>query len=200
MRLGYTNVVRYPAGYIAWREAYPDLQVCEARTHRLQPGQYFPPCVLTAGERGPDFAYLGLEQESANFFLADVPTEFVLLKYYGEHCYQCVQEVDEYNRLFSMLRDDPVLGTRMKMIGIGVGDNQRSVLRFKRSHEIPYPLLPDERQLMFESVGAGEIPLIYLVRILPDARIQVVLYHEGGLDDVEGLFQRIREAVEGSGE
>ena len=198
MRLGYTNVIRYPAGYIVWREAYPDLQVCEVRTYRLQPGQYFPPCVLTAADRTPDFAYLGLDQESANFFLADVPAEFVLLKYYGEHCHQCVQEVDQYNRLFTMLRDDPELGPRLRMIGIGVGDTQRSVLRFKRSHQVPYPLLPDERQLMFESVGAGEIPLIYLVRILPDARIQVVLYHEGGLDDVEGFFQRIRQAVGGS--
>lgn len=195
MRLGYTNVIRYPAGYIAWREHYPDLQVCETRSHRLQPGQYFPPCVLTAADRTNDFAYLGLQQESANFFLADVAAEFVLLKYYGEHCHQCVQEVEQYSRLFSMLRNDPELGQRLKMIGIGVGDNQRSVLRFKRSHQVPYPLLPDERQLMFESVGAGEIPLLYLVRILPDARVEVVQYHEGGLEDVDGLFALIKKAV-----
>ncbi len=195
MRLGYANVIRYPAGYIAWREAYPDLQVCETRAHRLQPGQYFPPCVLTVADRSQDYAYLGLEQESAHFFLADVPAEFVLLKYYGENCYQCVQEVDQYNRLFTLLHNDPELGPRLKMIGIGVGDTQRSVLRFKRSHQVPYPLLPDERQVMFESVGAGEIPLIYLVKILPDARVQVVLYHEGGLENVETLFELIRKAV-----
>ncbi len=81
------------------------------------------------------------------------------------------------------------------MIGIGVGDNQRSVLRFKRTYHVLYPLLPDERQLMFESVGAGEIPLIYLVQILPDTRVQVLLYHEGGLDDVNELFKRIKNAV-----
>ena len=197
MRLGYTNVIRYPAGYIAWREHYPDLQVCEPRIHRLQPGQFFPPCELTAADRTRDFAYLGLEQESANFFLADVAAELVLLKYYGEHCHQCVQEVGQYNRLFTLLRDDPELGPRLKMIGIGVGDNQRSVLRFKRAHNIPYPLLPDERRLMFESVGAGEIPLLYLVRILPDSRVRIMLYHEGGLEDVQGLFRLIKDAAMG---
>lgn len=195
MRLGYANVIRYPAGYIAWREHYPDLQVCEVRSHRLQPGQYFPPCVLTASDRTEDFAYLGLEQESANFFLADVPADFVLLKYYGENCHQCVQEVGQYNRLFTLLRDDPLLGPRVKMIGIGVGDTQHSVLRFKRSHQVPYPLLPDERQVMFESVGAGEIPLIYLVKILPNARVQAVLYHEGGLEGVDAFLNRIKKAV-----
>ena len=195
MRLGYSNVTRYPAGYIAWREAYPDLQVCENRAHRLQPGQFFPPCVLTTADRTPDFAYLGLEQESANFFLADVPAEFVLLKYSSEHCYQCVQEVERYNRLFTLIQDDPQLEPRLKMIGIGVGDNQRSVLRFKRAHNIPYPLLPDERRVMFESVGAGEIPLLYLVQILPDARVQVMLYHEGGLENVDALLNQIRDAL-----
>lgn len=195
MRLGYTNVIRYPAGYIAWREAYPELQVCETLSQRLQPGQSFPPCVLTAADRTQDFAYLGLEQEPANFFLSDIPAEFILLKYSSEHCHQCVQEVHLYNRLFTMLGEDAVQGQRLKMIGIGVGDDRRSVLRFKRKHDVLYPILPDERKVMFEAVGAGEIPLLYLVRIMSDSRMQVILYHEGHVDDIDALFQRIKSAI-----
>jgi peroxiredoxin len=192
VRLGYTNVIRYPAGYLAWKEQYPNLQVCEERSQRLQPGQFFPPCVLTATDKENDFAYLGLHQESATFFLADIQAEYVLLKYYGEHCSLCVQEVPLYNRLFGMIEDDPWLKPRLKMLGIGVGDNQRSVLLFRRAHNVPYPLLADERRVMFDSVGAGEIPLLYLVKILPDARVEILFYHEGHIEDPGVFFQKLR--------
>ncbi|GAB6060614.1 hypothetical protein JCM31598_37310 [Desulfonatronum parangueonense] len=193
MRLGYANVIRYPAGYIAWKEHYPDLQVCDVQNQRLQPGQFFPPCLLTASDRREDFAYLGLDQQAANFFLADVPAEYVLLKYYSEHCSQCVQEAELYNRLFSMIQDAPMLRERLKLIGLGVGDSQRSVLRFKRAHNVSYPLLSDERRILFNSVGGGEIPLIYLVRILPDSRIQVVYYREGHIEDLESFFDLLNK-------
>ncbi len=196
MRLGYVNVIRFPAGYLAWKEHFPDLQVCEERSRRLQPGQFFPPCVLSATDKDRDFAYLGLEQESANFFLADVQADFVLLKYYGEHCSLCVREVPLYNRLFSMIQDDPWLRSRLKMLGIGVGDNQRSVLRFRRAHEAPYPLLADERRVMFDAVGGGEIPLLYLAHILPDSRIKVLFYHEGHMQDLDDLFRLLRQEMQ----
>ncbi|OPL07567.1 MAG: hypothetical protein AVO33_04780 [delta proteobacterium ML8_F1] len=195
MRLGYTNVIRHPAGYLAWKREYPDLQVCEVRTQRLQPGQFFPPCLLTITDRDQDFPYLGLDQPSPNFLLADVRAEFVLLKYFGEQCSVCVQELPLYDRLFAMIQDDPGLARRLKMIGVAVGDSMDSVRRFRREHNVPYPLLADERQVMFESVGAGEIPLIYLVRIQPDARIKVVFYHEGHMPDLESFFARIQNAV-----
>jgi len=196
VRLGYTNVIRYPAGYLAWKEQYPDLHVCEERSQRLQAGQFFPPCVLTATDRQRDFAYLGLDQESANFYLADIPAEFVLLKYYAEHCSQCVQEIFLYNRLFSMIQDDPWLMPRLKMIGIGVGDNQRSVLRFRRTHDVPYPLLADERHVMFDSVGGGEIPLLYLVHILPDARVRIASYHEGSVGNMDIFLITLRHKMQ----
>ncbi|SDB09677.1 Peroxiredoxin [Desulfonatronum thiosulfatophilum] len=193
MRLGYANVIRYPAGYIAWKEQYPDLQVCEEQTQRLQPDHFFPPCLLTVSDRQQDFSYLEMTQPSANFLLADVPAEFVLLKYYSEHCSQCVQEAQLYNRLFAMIQEDPGLRERLKLIGIGVGDSQRSVLRFKRTHNVPYPLLADERRILFDSVGGGEIPLIYLVRILPDSRVQVVYYHEGHIEDLGSFFDLLNK-------
>lgn len=194
MRLGYTNVIRYPAGYLAWKESFPDLQVCKQRGQRLQPGQFFPPCVLTAADRERDFVYLGLDQPSADFFLAEVRAEFVLLKYYGEQCSVCVREAPLYNRLFNLIQDDPDLASRVKIIGIGVGDNRQSVLRYKRTHNVPYPLFTDERRVMFDSAG-GEIPLLYLVRILPDSRLKILSFHEGHLEDVDELFAMIKDAA-----
>lgn len=190
MRLGYVNVIRYPAGYIAWVEHFPEQQTSVDHSHRLQPGEFFPPCLLTASDRQRDFAYLGIDQESADFFLADVRADLVLLKYYGEYCSQCVQDLPHYERLFTMIEDDTDLD--MKMIGIGVGNDQRSVLRFQRAHKVPYPLLADERRIIFNSVGGGEVPLLYLVRIMPEARVKVVFFHEGHVEDMDGLFERIK--------
>lgn len=195
MRLGYTDVIRYPAGYLAWKAAYPDLQVCEVRVQRLEPGQFFPPCVLAAADPEHDLAYLGLPGQSVTFFLADVQADFVLLKYYGEHCSQCVQEVPLYNRLFAMIQADSALAGRLKMVGVGVGDDRRGVLRFKSRRGVDYPLLPDERRVMLDAVGGGEIPLLYLVRILPDSRVQVVFHHQGHLEDLDAFFRRLKQAV-----
>lgn len=196
MRLGYSNVIRFPAGYMAWREQFPDPRACEQRSRRLQPGDYFPPCVFTAADRERDFSYLGIVQRSADFVLSDVRAEFILLKYYGEHCSQCVKEAPLYNRLFTMITQDDWLGPRMKMIGIGVGDSRRSVLRFRSAHGVAYPLLADERRTAFDSAGGGEIPLLYLLRVLPDARLQVLLYHEGHMQDLETLFTAIKSTAQ----
>ncbi len=196
MRLGYADVVRYPAGYLAWKKDYPDLQTCEVRTQLLQPGQFFPPCVLKAADRQRDFPYLGLSGESGDFSLADVQTDYVLLKYYGEFCSQCVQEVPLYNRLFAMIQQDPDLASRIRMIGIGVGDTLRSVRRFQRKHAVPYPLVADERRVVFDAVGGGELPLLYLVRIMPDSRVRVAFHHQGHVEDLEAFFAQIQQAVQ----
>lgn len=195
VRLGYVNVIRYPAGYIAWVEHFPEQLTSADRSHRLQPGEFFPPCLLTASDRRRDFAYLGIDQEPADFFLADVRAELVLLTYYGEYCSQCVKDLPLYARLFDMIENDPDLD--VKMIGIGVGNDQRSVLRFQRAHNVPYPLLADERRIIFDSVGGGEVPLLYLVRIMPDARVKAVFFHEGHLEDFEELLARIRKEAGG---
>lgn len=196
VRLGYTNIIRYPAGYLAWGKKHPGLQSCEVRSQLLQPGQFFPPCVLKTADRQRDFLYLGLNMETGDFSLSDVQADYVLLKYYGEFCSQCVQEVPLYNRLFAMIQKDPGLGSRIKMIGIGVGDNQRSVRRFQREHAAPYPLVADEHRIMFDAVGGSEIPLLYLVRIMPDSRVRVVFYHQGHMEDLEAFFAQIRQAVQ----
>lgn len=195
MRLGYSNVLRYPAGYIAWKEHSLDLQAYQDRSQRLQPGQFLPPCLLTAADRQRDFAYLGIVQESASFFLSDVRAEFILLTFYSEHCSQCVQEVPLYNRLFAMIQNDPDLGSRAKMIGIGVGDNQRSVLRFGRAHDVAYPLIADERRTMFDSVGGEDIPLLYLVRIQPDFRVKVLFFQKGHMESLDALFAQIKRTA-----
>ena len=97
----------------------------------------------------------------------------------------------ELNRLLDLIKKEPSLAARLKMIGIGVGNLKRDVHRFRREKNIGFPLFSDQSRDLHQSLGEPALPVIYLVRLAqPGPRI--VSVEQGPFTSAQALLKRVK--------
>jgi peroxiredoxin len=198
--LGYTNVKRYPAGYMGWLEAYPEAVVSTADEQKpppLGPGDPFPSCNLVVLENGNDREYLGLPPDAEEFSLEDVRAEYVFVEFFNSLCSTCLEELHRFNRLYRLVQKDPVLSDKLRMIGLGVGNSRHEVAAFRHKQKTLFPLFSDKNGDVFSCLGRSTLPASYLVRRVDgDGReIVLTLKDEAHPGDPEKVFELLKGAI-----
>ncbi|MCJ2165398.1 redoxin domain-containing protein [Pseudodesulfovibrio sp. S3-i] len=196
MRLGYSRVYRYPAGFHGWKARYPDLVVgVKEEKHILTVGDSFPTCRVAVLNGDEDRAYLDLPEGTRFLQLSELKARFLLIQLYNTLCSDCVAETKKLTRFFKQVEADPVLAGRLKIIGLGVYDSNRAVVSFRKHYDVAYPLFSDKGGQIFECLGQAELPLAYLVRAEGDGTWTIELIKRGYFEPDERFLSVLRAAV-----
>lgn len=86
--------------------------------------------------------YLGVTG-GGKFQLGQVPGAVVILEIFSVYCPYCQQEAPQVDALYRAITRHADLKDKVKLVGIGEGNNRYEVDRFKSRYQIPFTLLPD---------------------------------------------------------
>ncbi|MBM3240245.1 redoxin domain-containing protein [Candidatus Poribacteria bacterium] len=155
----------------------------------------FPELIFKQTLSSEDRKYLGLA-ETEKFSLQDIDVEMLIVEYLNIYCYSCQLQASVFNQLYSVIKQDANLKSKVKMIGIGAGNSQREVERFRKEKNIPFPILPDQKFKAYEAIGnAGGTPFTILIRKAEKGEMLVLSHHLGLMKDYEDFLQKINSAL-----
>ncbi len=175
---------------------YPDrVDGVETTRHVLAVGDAFPDCRVAVLSGEEDRQYLGLPEGVKWLSLSDLSARFVLIQLYNTMCNDCVSETKMLTRFFRTVEADPVLAGKLKIIGLGIYDTNRDVVRFKKHYDVLYPLFSDRHGQIFECLGQAQLPLAYLVRSKGDGTWNIELIKRGYFEPDDKFLQTLREAI-----
>lgn len=196
MRLGYSEVYRYPGGFHCWKSSHPErILGDQSGPKALAVGDLFPDCrvALLSGDR--DRTYLELPEGTRWLSLSDLKARFVLIQMYNTLCIDCVRETKLLSAFSLNVEADPALADQIKFIGLGVYDTNRDVVRFRKHYRVHYPLFSDSHGQIFECLGQAELPLAYLVRAMGDGTWRIELIKRGYFVPDDRFLNTLRQAV-----
>ena len=149
-----------------------------------EPGDVLPPLSFQAPDAPGDGAYLGLGSNRA-FSLSDVDAELIMLEIVGVYCPVCFEQAPTLNSVFKQLRRDPVLGGKVKLLGLASGVTPMEIQAMREGQNARYPIVGDPDFVLHERLGSPKTPFTILVR--PDGT--VLDTHLGAIGD-KGAFLR----------
>jgi peroxiredoxin len=151
-------------------------------------GETFPDTGLEAPERLIDRTYLGLETDAA-FSIKDIQADMVLVAMLNIHCMPCQEEAVIYNDLFEQIEADASLRDRIKILGVGVGNNETEIKAFREEYAIRFPIVADLQFELHEAVGEPSTPFSVLVRLEKDSDTEMVaLTYPEAAEEYESIY------------
>jgi len=162
----------------------------------IQVGDSFPDLELVSPREKKYRDYLGLPDKEV-FRLNDIKAEVLIVEFLNKYCYHCQQQAYLMNRIYKEIKKDPELKDRVKMLGIGVGNNWIQLIHFRQEKRIPFPLIPDQDFLAFEGIGyPGGTPFTLIAK--KEGGVFVVKdTHLGIIEDRTAYLEKVREVLAG---
>jgi hypothetical protein len=129
--------------------------------------------------------------------IKDSSTDLLIIEFTNKYCYHCIVQVPLFNELFAAIQTDPKLKAKVKMIGIGVGNNRIQVDSFRRENDIPFPIIPDPYFKVHDLVGQPNTPFTVLARnnkdkgewIVASAHLGLIGDPDAFLDEMKAVLQ-----------
>ena len=137
--------------------------------------------------------YLGLARDGS-FKIHQIKAKVVLIKVFNLYCPVCQSTASAMVELFHQIEKHPDFRGKIKLIGIGAGNNEPEIEVFKQYNNIPFPVFPDEDLSIHKALGEVRTPFYIAVRINRDRSHEIVYTHLGGLTDIQGLLDLMYEA------
>lgn len=166
----------------------------------VSPGDFFPDFQFSSELSTGDAAYLGVGDEIAakgHFLAPDVWGDILVLELFNRFCFGCQQGAPIINKAYELAASDPTLSTRVRFLGVGVGNNLRTVSDFGREFGVPFPLVPDPRFSLLDALGnPGGTPYTIILRRTTEGMMMMGA-HFGVLDSAEGFVEELRMVAEG---
>jgi thiol-disulfide isomerase/thioredoxin len=157
-------------------------------------GESFPAITFPIPKDADDKNYLGLSG-SGSFKITQIKAQAVLIEIFSMYCPYCQKDAPGVNELFQAIENDPELKGRIKIIGLGAGNSAYEVGVYKKTYNVPFPLIPDERFALHKALGETRTPYFLLVRV--DQRgTGLVTYSElAGFKGVESFLEVLRKSA-----
>jgi len=167
----------------------------------LEPGDTFPLIYLDQPSTPEGMAYLGLSdkltpaRKSQKIAISDINTDLVVVEFMNRYCPSCQAQVPIMNRVFELIQRKPDLKNKVKLIGIGSGNNDEELKDFRTEQEIPFPLFQDSEFIAYDAIGEPEgTPFTIMVRRVNN-RFVVLSTHLGRISSAEDLVKEIQDAL-----
>ena len=149
-------------------------------------GKKLPPISFLIPNNPDEKIYLGLSGEGS-FKISQIKAKGVLIKIFNLYCPICQSTASAMAEIFIQIEKNPDLKDKIKLIGIGVGNNPLEVEVFKQTYNIPFPIFPDENFKIHQALGEVRTPFFMAVKMNGDGSQDIVHTHLGGLTNA-GLF------------
>lgn len=157
-------------------------------------GEPFPAITLPAPVSAEDRNYLGLTG-SGPFKLSQVKSPVVLIEIFSMYCPFCQKDAPGINELYRTIENDPQLKGKIKLIGIGAGNTTFEVDVYKKTYQVPFPLLPDEDFTLHKALGETRTPYFIVVKLEKGAPPRVVYSELSGFKAVDSFLQTIKQSA-----
>lgn len=156
-------------------------------------GETLPIIRLPAPNTLEEKNYLGISGQGP-FKVSQIKASLLLIEIFSLYCPQCQASAPEVNALYWMIQELPDLKEKIKIIGIGAGNNMLEVHTFKKNHQVPFPLFPDEDFKIHKDLGEVRTPYFFVVKIRKDMKLEVIYSEEGAFGLSENFLQHILKA------
>ena len=137
--------------------------------------------------------YLGLARDGS-FKIHQIKAKVVLIKIFNLYCPVCQSTASAMVELYHQIEKHPDFKGKIKLIGIGAGNNEPEIEVFKQYNNIPFPLFPDQDLNIHKALGEVRTPFYIAVRINRDRSHEIFYTHLGGITDIQGLLDSMYEA------
>ncbi len=138
-------------------------------------------------------AYLGLSGEGL-FKIPQLKAKGVLIKIFNLYCPICQSTASAMAEMYHRIENNPDLKNKIKLIGIGVGNNALEAQVFKQTYHIPFPIFSDENYEIHRALGEVRTPFFIALKINGEGYQEIVQTHLGGLTDARGFLDLMVEA------
>jgi len=150
-----------------------------------------------------DKQYLGLK-DNLKPILKNVDSDLIIFEFLSVYCTSCQMQSPIFNDLYSAIEKDASLRSRVKMVGLGVGNNQREVERFKEERKITFPILTDPKFAEYERlVNSMRTPYTLLLKkdrngdlTLAGSHMGLIRSYESYLTEIEAVLQYSEDVLE----
>lgn len=187
MRLGYTNVWRYPQGWYGWLDAHPE----DKRNDAPVIGGIYHDRSFSVLGGAPDREYLGLNKDARHFTLYSVATEVLVLQFFNCLCVDCINELEAMERVRGTLGDT---AESILFLGIAIHDTKRNVAAFRRQDWHGFPLVVDNSAESIEELGLASPPLTCILR-KTDSGFTIHYVGRGPAAGESAFIQKIQAAA-----
>lgn len=168
---------------------------------KLDLGKNIPTLLLVNTLTEQEREYLGIRQKGFSllskkqFALKDIQAEFILLEFLNRYCVSCLTQSLVLDSLYHKMQADPFLRHRVKILAIGVGNNEREVQQFREEKNFSFPMIPDPDFMAYDAIGdPGGTPYYLIVRKTPEGQL-LTESHLGLVPSEEQLFQKFKDLI-----
>jgi peroxiredoxin len=167
------------------------LVLARGNGHAVQPpvvGGQLPDFELSVPADANDKAYLNLPGDMLYFGrgvfkVPQIKAPVVILQVFSMYCPHCQDDAPNVNALYGLIDKNPATKGKIKIIGIGGGNNPYEVAIFKKRYQIPFALFPDADFSIHKKLGEVRTPYFVVIRIQPDGSHKVVYSHLASFGD-----------------
>jgi hypothetical protein len=105
-------------------------------------------------------------------------------------------QTPSYNELFKLIEMSPKTRGHIKLIGIALGNTPEEVAVFRRTYQVPFPIVADPRFIANRALGASATPFSIYVRQASSGIPGTVAKTHLGLDtDYQKVFKELQQLV-----
>ena len=141
----------------------------------------FPDLTFTQALSKEEQAYLGIPQKKG-FSFKEIRGNLILTEFISTYCASCQRQAPIFNELYSSIEKDRGLRRKVKMIGVAAGNSLHEVEVYKKTYQVPYPVLADPKFDAHTAVGSPRTPFTIWVRKGTQGKGIVVSTHLGMMD------------------
>ena len=153
-------------------------------------GDLLPDLKLSAPKTPAYKEYLGLTGDSS-FRIPDIKADVVIVEIFSMYCPHCQKEAPVLNKLYHMIENHPTAKGKIKLIGIGAGNDIFEVDYFRKKFEVVFPLFDDEDYIVHEAFGKPGTPYFVVVMGKDDGSYKVVHAQLGGFENPETFLKTV---------
>jgi peroxiredoxin len=156
----------------------------------IKAGEVLPEINLTAPKAASQQEYLGLS-DSDSFKVTDIKADLVIVEIFGVTCPHCNHAAPSINKLYELIESKPESKGKVKVIGIGVGNDSYEVAYFQKKHKVPFPLFDDEDYLVHEQIGEPGTPYFVCVKMNQDGSHDIIHAQAGDFERADDFLEML---------
>lgn len=155
-------------------------------------GDIFPDITLSMTEKTSEREYLGLS-EKVSFRISQIKAELLILEIFSMYCPYCQKEAPIVNELYQIINKREGLKDKIRIIGVGAGNNPFEVDVFRKQYDIQFPLFSDESYAVHKSVGEVRTPYFFVIKNTGDKKNTLIYSKVGSIQDPKQFLEMILE-------
>lgn len=155
-------------------------------------GEAFPNITLPFPEKADEKEYLGLTGKGP-FRISQIKAELLILEIFSMYCPYCQKEAPIVNELYQIINKREDLKNKIRIIGVGAGNNPFEVDVFRNQYNIQFPLFSDESYSVHKSVGEVRTPYFFVIKNTMDKKNTLIYSKVGSIQDPKQFLDKILE-------